>query len=230
MHQLAVLFVSFVSLVNSLSPKTDLPKILGVAVNPSNAAVLSSTDEKESGQSARLKRLNQLKSLQEKTKESTTEGKVKEKEFKTKVAQIEDTKKQQIVLKIDANIVKLNQKWLAQWEKTLERLSQLLTKIEARGQTLSSQGKDTTDLQTAIESAKQAIEDAEVKLAEQAVKTYIVEITEEKNLGLNVKTTINTFHNDIRNTKESIQIAKKAVTKALASLKEISAKEESNDE
>ncbi len=230
MQQLATLFVSLVTIVNTLSPKADLPKVLGIALKPSNAAFLSLTDEKESGESAsvkstenveaaRQKRLSQLKSLQEKVKESSSEGKVNREEYKRKLASIKNAKKQQIVTRIDENIIKLNQKWVDQWTKVLDRLALVLAKIETRSTALAAEGKDVTALTEAIEEAHTAIEDAQTKIAEQAVKTYVVSITDESSLGSNVKTTINTFHNDIKNTKESIQLAKKAVVKALTLLK-----------
>ncbi|MBX4205740.1 hypothetical protein KW795_00930 [Candidatus Microgenomates bacterium] len=256
MQNLASLFVTLVTVVNTLAPTSNINKILSFnPLSKASQAVLSETDEsntqsagdsgtvtsttgtketsstpKPSGEptkilsdikKARELRQKTIETTKQKREEAQTKREAARDEFKEKLQTIKDTKKQQIVSKIDENISTLNQKWVDKWNEVLTRLTEILAKIQTRTDKAQANGKDVAQITAAIADTQTAISTAQTAVDAQASKTYTITITSETGLGTDVKTTINSFHNDIKNTRESVEAARKAVGDVLKTLKTI---------
>lgn len=238
MESLASLFVGLVTVAHTLVPGANVTKVLALNPLSPNQAVLSETDETSSNSSPRLKEIGEkiqkrleereqkIATFKERRQERSEDRQEKRAEFKEKLADIKDERKQEIVEKIDTNLITLNTKWVSKWNEVLTRLSSIIVKIETRTETLKANGKDTTEIEDAIASAKSSIETAQAAVTAQEAKTYTITISDEDSLGQSVKTTINDFHNDIKNTRDTVNDARKAVMKILPLLKGKSTPEE----
>lgn len=128
-------------------------------------------------------------------------------EFQEKVAQIRDERKQKVVGNLAERFSSINEKWTTHWNNVLTRLTEILAKIEARNDTL-----DTSDATAAIAEAQDAVNT-------QAGMVYEFEIDDEENLGQNVKSAIEAFHADLRETQAVVKAARDAVHQVFRQLK-----------
>ncbi len=135
-------------------------------------------------------------------------------EFKTKLAEIKDARKQSIVTNIDTRINTINKNRTDEMSKRLERLTTILTKISTKEATLSSEGKNTTTLKNDITAATAAINAAITAVSDQAAKDYVVTLTTDTALKTNVSTVIKQFMADIKAVFLKVVAAQTAVFKA----------------
>lgn len=136
----------------------------------------------------------------------------KREEFSERLHLVRDEKKQESLVRINDNLSKINEKWVAHWNRVLVRLSEILVKIEARA---DAAGAD----KTAINSAKTAIGRAQDAVNTQAGKTYVIEIVDEASLGETVSSAIAGLRNDMSVVKAAVMDARDAVANALRVLK-----------
>lgn len=129
-------------------------------------------------------------------------------DFKQKVAQIRDQNRQRLVTNIDERIQTVNKKWTDHWSTALDRLDTILGKIETR---LQNYGGDTSEIDSAITDAKDAIATARDAVDTQAQKDYVLQITDESTLGSGMRTLISQFHDDLKTTRETVSTAWQAV-------------------
>jgi len=138
----------------------------------------------------------------------------KRQEFRDKLAEIRDGRKQKILENLDTRIVSVNTKWVNNWNNVLTRLSGILAKIELRS--------DDAGVQAQVDEAKVAIELAQNAVNEQAGKTYVFEIGEEETLGDNASETLSVFHADLRKVHALVKEARSETVDALRLLKGLS--------
>ena len=125
-------------------------------------------------------------------------------EFKQKLAALKDERKQAIVEKIDTAMQQINSRRTAQMTAALERLSEILDRIADKAGDDPSVATAITNAQTAITTAKQAVET-------QQTKDYIITITGETTLGQTVKTAIKSLRTDLEATHATVKTAQQAV-------------------
>ena len=94
---------------------------------------------------------------------------------KQRLSDIRDKKKQELALKLAEQFGDLNKKWTDRFTEQLDRLSGILLKIQEKADTAAADGKDTTATNTAIQSAKTAINTAQTAVTAQAAKTYTLD-------------------------------------------------------
>lgn len=139
-------------------------------------------------------------------------------DIRLKLSEISDERKQQVVENLLERIGDLNQKWVDHWNNVLTRLGEILAKIQSRGQSLASEGKNTSELNGAISDAQAAIATAQAAVNAQAGKAYTIEITSEENLRADAKRLFGQFKSDTSNVKRQIQAAREAVRMAFNEL------------
>ncbi|MEX1052769.1 MAG: hypothetical protein WEC80_02890 [Patescibacteria group bacterium] len=145
----------------------------------------------------------------------------KREEFKEKALQIRDEKKQEIVQRVDSRITTLNQKHTDRFSDLLDKLSSILDRIEARALDLEDRGANTSEVDVAVQTARDAIGVAEGEVVEQAGKDYIIEIGSDSNLGTVVSSAFNEFKNDMQTLQASVKVVRDAVHEAAVALKEV---------
>ncbi len=135
-------------------------------------------------------------------------------EFKTKLGEIKDAKKQAIVTNLDTRINTINKNRTEEMSKRLERLTTILTKISTKEAALAAEGKNTTTLKNDITAATAAINAAITAVGDQAAKDYVATITTDTALKTNVSTVIRQFMTDIKAVYSKVVAAQTAVLKA----------------
>jgi Tfp pilus assembly protein PilN len=147
--------------------------------------------------------------------------------LKERLQIVKDERKRAIAENIDKRISEVNQKWVAHWSRTLDRLSAILDKIETRAQ--SSGAADTDAFYLALAGAREAIDNAQVAVTTQEGKTYEIVFTDEAILGQAIRSTIADFHNDLKLTQAAVKEAKDATVMVLRHLKDVVGQEPSGN-
>lgn len=170
-----------------------------------------------------------LKELREKKQSALRDMKQSREDFEEKLSEIKDERKQKVAENLADRFDSINDKWVTHWNNVLDRLSEILAKVNTRADTLALEGKDVSAVKTAVGAAETAISAAEEAITKQAGETYEFEIDTEENLGQNVKLAIGGFHEDLRSVQTLIKDARDAVGKALRALKTVAESEEDED-
>ncbi len=170
----------------------------------SNVLSASPSAIREANEVRRQEKLSQIDSQRE--------------EFRERLAQIADERKQKIVENIAERITQVNGKWVSHWNNVLDRLNGILAKIEARDPVISTSAAET------------AIAAAQVAVDAQEGNTYEIEITDVKTLGGNVSASLKEFHEDLREVRALVKTAREEVVKVLRNLKANKASGDSEDE
>ena len=138
-------------------------------------------------------------------------------EFQEKLADIKETRKKNIVERVDEKISNLNERHTTRLNNHLTRMSEVLAKIEEKA---ADKTGDSADLDAAITKATAAIETAQTAVDDQAGKEYVIEFDDESELGTAVRSLFASFKSDIQETHMTVKEAHKAVVdvaKALGS-------------
>lgn len=163
----------------------------------------------------RAKTLRQNVTAQIKTEETR-----RRLELKDKISKLRDEKKKQIATRLDEQLARLNAKWTDHFNNVLNRLSEILSKVELRADKAQTAGKDVSAARTAIGNAKTAIESARAAVETQAKKTYTATFSSETELGAAFKAVREQLHEDLFGLRDgAMKSAREAVQNALQALK-----------
>lgn len=163
-----------------------------VSAQGTDSGTISATPLKK--QRAELKQ--QLKdTISAKRLEAKTAIQTKREEFKTRMQTIKDQRKKAVVERIDTKLSTINEKHTNRFTEVLGNLQLILDKVT---------DKDTAAAQTAIDTARKAVET-------QAEKTYTIIITDEVNLKQNVGATTSQLRQDLTATHKAVIDARHAV-------------------
>ncbi|KKQ75150.1 MAG: hypothetical protein US96_C0016G0004 [Candidatus Woesebacteria bacterium GW2011_GWB1_38_5b] len=227
METLAGIFVSLVLAANNLAPQANLSKVLGVQ---SSTYVLSETDENdqessESGhitlEDVRSKRLKALEEAKKRHENALERVKDSRERFKERLEKIKDEHKHNVLENIDEKITEHNTRWVNHWNGVLDRLREVLVKIQTLTDRAEDTGKDVGAIKAKIAAANTAIESAQAAINMQASKTYVINISVESNLREDVEPVIQQFKLDVKTVLNSIKTARTAVHEAFKSLRDI---------
>ena len=143
-------------------------------------------------------------------------------ELKDKISKLRDKKKRQIVTRLDEQMARLNIQWTDHFSNVLNRLLEILGKIELRTTKAETSGKDVTAVKTAIQNAKAAIETARTAVETQAKKTYIATFSSETGLGAAFKVVREQLRKDLFGLRDgAMKSAREAVQNSLQALKSV---------
>lgn len=135
-------------------------------------------------------------------------------EAKEKFKTIRDEKKRAMVERIDEKIYIMNKTHTARFSAALEKLLVILNRITLKTQNAKSKGFDTSTIDSAIATAKSAIDAAKAAVSTQSAKTYSIEVTGEATSKTTVGSVVSMFRKDLRDVHKLVVDAKQAVQKA----------------
>lgn len=184
----------------------------------------------EAREEAMARREEVKEEFEERSQAAREEAKNRQEEFRQRLQEIRDEQKARLAERLSENINRINQKWVDHWLKVLDRLSQVLAKMETRADKLDELGHDTEEARANIEAANEEIAQTQEALNDQAAKVYTVEFTDESNLGEGIRTTIEELRSDLSETRQAVQEAILATKDALSSLKGTDGEEEIEEE
>jgi len=202
---LPILLLVFVSVVNAqtttiTSPQTTTNNVTRLKQQLQDIQAQRKTAISEIKQEAKTKRVELKKQIEETVQ--AKRGAVKDAvvtrraEFKAKLQEIRDEKKKALVDRIDTKLTAVNTKHTDRFTQVLSHLQTLLDKI--------TEDIDKAEVQTAIDAAKAAVEN-------QAAKTYIITISTETALKLDVGAITHQLRQDLVATHKLVVDAKQAV-------------------
>ncbi len=139
-------------------------------------------------------------------------------EFKASLIKIKDERKQKTVESIAIKIQDLNTKAVENLSDSINKLENVLFRIEARSEEYKTKGIDVSVTTDAIAKAKTAIEVAKQALVEQSGKVYTTKITTESLIKETMTTMKDGFLKDIQNLHEKVLVAHSATKNASVTL------------
>jgi methyl-accepting chemotaxis protein len=130
--------------------------------------------------------------------------------------------KQKIVERIYERINALNERMTNHYLDVLDHLEKVLERIESRATKAKLNGRDVSSVETAIEKARQTINNAREAVKIQAEKVYQPpQITTEEKLKLDVGNLRQQLHNDLKAVEKLVKDARDAVRQAAVVLAQI---------
>lgn len=152
--------------------------------------------------------------MEQKREELKTRIETKRTELKERLTKIKDERKKQVVERIDKSLDALNERVTKHFLSALEKLEDILARINERTDKAEGQGTDASSVDTAIAVAQAAINDAKAAVEVQADKTYTLTINTEDKLREDVGKTRQALHADLRAVQEKVKVARDAVHEA----------------
>lgn len=213
-----------VTAIGSLAPEANIPSVLGVATQKqevvSTLAQIDATREQvsEALENAKTRRAETKAKLELRRQEISQKIEERKEALRERLAQVQDARKRTVVQNIAESLNTKNQRWVSHWTNVIDRLTQILAKVEDRTTRAKESGVDTTTVEAAITSAKNSIADAQSAVSNQAAKVYEINIGDEESLRADVKEAIDQFKTDTRTVHSSIKIARESVVAALRAL------------
>lgn len=151
---------------------------------------------------------------------------------KNRINQISDAKKRAIAQRIVDQLNHVNQVWTNHFANVLDRLDDVLQKIQSRTDKVAANGTDVSSVATAIQKAKTAIATARTAVTAQAQKTYALNLstipqgTDQGALVSQLRNQFKTLHEQLRKDLTAlrdgvIKDARQAVHDALQALRQL---------
>ena len=231
LHSLVVVTVTS---LNILASNVDLPKVLGTKIAENTVNVETNVDASSSS-GIRLKTsvqtrtantirktyeirkaeiLEEREATRERIEAKIEEAKLKfdqrREDLKEKLEEMKDQRKAKIAENVLDRIENVNEKWVNHWTRVLDRLEEILAKLETRVVDYDGD-KDTSDLIALIDEAQSEVDTARLKVNQQASKTYVFEVESEESLGEDVSSLVAEFKGDIESVWQSIKVARESV-------------------
>lgn len=164
------------------------------------------------------KRADIKETIRLKREETKAAREVKREEFKVRLQTIKDEKKQALTERIDAKMETANQKATDKMATSLQRMQEVLTKIQTQATSLKASGVNTASLDLAMLNAQADIDSAETAVAAQAAKSYTAQITTEATLRRTVGAAVSQLRNDLQATHKTVIEAKQSLQEAVREL------------
>ncbi len=143
-------------------------------------------------------------------------------ELKDKISKLRDEKKKQIATRLNEQLEHLSTQWTDHFSNVLNRLSEILSKVELRADKAQAAGKDVSAVRTAIANAKTMIGIARTAVETQAKKTYTATFSSDKELNTAFKNVKEQLRKDLFGLRDvTMKSAREAVQSAHQALKGI---------
>ena len=139
----------------------------------------------------------------------------KEAALKARLEAFKDKKKAEVVEKVNKNLNNINQKMTGQMLKHLERMTSILTKLEARVNSAKPDVKNVAAAKAAIADAKASIASASAAVSSQAEIDYTITISSETKVKGDVQKVREQLHTDLKAVRKLVIDAKQAVANAI---------------
>lgn len=135
--------------------------------------------------------------------------------LKAKLDTFKDKRKAQIAERVNTNLNKINENQTTQMGKHLEKMSEILAKLETRVNSGSPDVKDPLAAKAAIASARASIATASAAVSAQAEKDYTITLTSESKVRTDAQAMRDSLKTDITAVKALVIEAKQAVGNAI---------------
>lgn len=138
--------------------------------------------------------------------------------LKERLEDFRDKIKANIIEKVSNALNRINDNRTERMQAHLDKMSEIVVKLENRLAEASSSARNTASASAAITSAKETIDVASEAVAKQAEKDYTVNVSTEKLSRAETKDTRDVLHNDLQSVKRLVVDAKHKVAMAIRSV------------
>lgn len=185
---------------------------------------------KEAARARAQQAAQQVKQMRE---QAQTQVKQVKTNLDQKIAQIKDQRKKTIAMNLSGQFDHINQVWTDHFTLILDKLDAVLQRVKSRAQKAADNGHDVSAVNTAVQGAESAIAAARTAVANQAKKTYTVDVSSmtqetsstngQTKLNSDLKIKFKEVHNQLQNDLTAlrdgvIRDARTAVKSALQAL------------
>ncbi len=143
-------------------------------------------------------------------------------EFKKKLGEFKDKKKQSLTARVNAKLGDVNTKRTAKMNGYLTKLEGVLEKLTTRSSDLKAKGKNTSSADAKLATVRTTIDAAKAAVNAQAGKSYTLTITSEATVKADVGSATKGLQTDLQTTYSLVKAAKSAVKDAALALKALS--------
>lgn len=229
MEGLAQVFISTVLFLNALAPQAQVPQVLGVKISDesvgtkvmNNVANTKSSVREQRLQEARTKRQESQDLLREKIDSQRRMHQSKREEFRNNLNNLRDDNRRKALENLDNKIINTNTRWTDHWMDISDRLFSILARAQSRVDKLEEQGVDVSQVSVLVVSAQSDIEIAQEIISDQAVKQYIIVVSDESGVRVSAQTQSETLKHDLTETMNSVSKARSSVRSVISALKTI---------
>lgn len=199
---------------------------------PHGSAVLGTDDIKNlrvatsAGQHGGLdKRIDPSKfndELEKHRKEASAGAKTKRDEFQKKLQTLQDTRKKEILSRLDGKIKEIEDRRIKALTGHLNNISEILDKISVRADKLKVNGKDTSVVDAKLADCRNDVTNAQAALTAEAGKQYIITLSSANTAKVDAGATLHQLETDLKAVGDKILTARKCVADSLKELAKIS--------
>ncbi|MBI2639365.1 MAG: hypothetical protein HYW90_00520 [Candidatus Sungbacteria bacterium] len=172
-----------------------------------------------------LKRAFETKREEAKRKIEMVRGEAKERianareELQKKLEILKDERKKATAVRLEEQLNRLNERWTSHFANALDRLDEILGKIQLRREKAVSLGKDVSVAESAIAAARTAIANARVAVQAQVGKVYTVTFASEEELRIAFQQAKEQLKKDLTAVRDGVvKAARDAVHQAARAL------------
>lgn len=202
--------LAFLLLSNSVAAQDNI----NTSPNPNKDQIIERVENRRDNREE--KRQNTKKRVTERHETMKEKVSTRRLALKEKLNTLKDQRKAQIAERVDKNLGLINERRTSKMADHLDKLNQIIAKLEVRIEEAAALGKDTARAQSAAFEASSAINAAQAAIEAQAGKDYGVTVSEESKLKSDVKSTRNTLHIDLKSAHDLVVAARQAVAKAIS--------------
>lgn len=193
----------------------------------------STRAEMENIREAAKQKMEQIKKDMEVRKEAfKKEVEVKKEEAKKKIEEnraalqgklknIKDEKKKTAVETVDKRLAEINADRLTHFTDVLDQMDKVLQNIGSREAKVGAAGKDVSVVTADIAAAQSAIAAARAAIVTQTGKTYVLAISQENTLRMDVGKARQALGTDLKVVQDKVSAAHDAIRKAATDLAKI---------
>ncbi len=134
--------------------------------------------------------------------------------LKNKLRAFRDQRKAKLAEKVNERLSMINKNRTEQMLKRLDRMSEVLTKLEKRIGEVSNKPQ-VSSVQAAITTAKSDIEKAKAAVEDQSQKDYTIQISSEATVKADAKAARDSLHQDLKAVHELVIKARQSVSSAI---------------
>lgn len=143
-------------------------------------------------------------------------------EYRTRLQALKDQRKQVVVDNLNKRICTLNQTRTKVLLGHLERMSKILDRVETRAGVAKENGKDISEVESAVATAREKIRLATDAVNAQSSRECVINLTgSEETAGTEVRAAINQLQTELRSVHQKIKEARQAVATAIRQLAQV---------
>ncbi len=139
-------------------------------------------------------------------------------QFLNQLNQIENIAKRNTVEQIYTDLHAINEDKTTHWINTLDTLTNILTRVQTKIDTLATEEVDTSTILQLITTAESDIASATLSIGEQALNTYTIRLDNEQALKQSAQLTVTQAKSDLEATLQTVLTARDSTREAAREL------------